>query len=214
MGSTSGFPSCTLLWWAVCSSQLGWAITSAHNMKYLKIIHQGSVYQCPTVTQVNTDNFKIISLLKLRPKSHKKGGNLAGQSQIYLMLLSNKTIMSNFAPRKHLFSCLSKQSGHNFQFNIIHVIETYLISTLLLFSSTPRLQQEAVARGLEREYELFGTPESYFQQLPAMLHRKRQKLASCLGSVGLQPVMPEGGYFMIADISSVSEWRRTNTGFK
>ncbi|XP_056288756.1 kynurenine--oxoglutarate transaminase 1 [Pseudoliparis swirei] len=93
--------------------KLGWAITSAHNMKYLKIIHQGSVYQCPTVTQ------------------------------------------------------------------------------------------EAVARGLEREYELFGTPESYFQQLPAMLHRKRQKLASCLGSVGLQPVMPEGGYFMIADISSV-----------
>lgn len=67
----------------------------------------------------------------------------------------------------------------------------------------PTAAQEAVARGFEREYELFGTPESYFQQLPAMLHQKRAKLASCLGSVGLQPVMPEGGYFMIADISSV-----------
>lgn len=66
-------------------------------------------------------------------------------------------------------------------------------------------QQEAVARGFEREYELFGTPESYFQQLPAMLHHKRKKLASCLEGVGLQPVMPEGGYFMITDISSVSE---------
>uniref|UniRef100_A0AAQ6I8Z7 Aminotransferase class I/classII large domain-containing protein n=1 Tax=Anabas testudineus TaxID=64144 RepID=A0AAQ6I8Z7_ANATE len=64
--------------------------------------------------------------------------------------------------------------------------------------------QEAVAQGFEREYELFGTPESYFQQLPAMLHLKRKKLASCLEGVGLQPVMPEGGYFMIADISSVS----------
>ncbi|XP_042365389.1 kynurenine--oxoglutarate transaminase 1-like [Plectropomus leopardus] len=63
--------------------------------------------------------------------------------------------------------------------------------------------QEAVARGFEREYELFGTPESYFQQLPAMLYQKRKKLASCLESVGLQPIMPEGGYFMIADISSV-----------
>uniref|UniRef100_A0AAQ6IL43 Aminotransferase class I/classII large domain-containing protein n=1 Tax=Anabas testudineus TaxID=64144 RepID=A0AAQ6IL43_ANATE len=62
--------------------------------------------------------------------------------------------------------------------------------------------QEAVAQGFEREYELFGTPESYFQQLPAMLHLKRKKLASCLEGVGLQPVMPEGGYFMIADISS------------
>ncbi|KAM7392611.1 hypothetical protein PAMA_007634 [Pampus argenteus] len=63
--------------------------------------------------------------------------------------------------------------------------------------------QEAVARGFEREYELFGTPESYLQQLPAMLHHKRNKLASCLESVGLQPIMPEGGYFMIADVSSI-----------
>uniref|UniRef100_A0A3Q4GSE9 Kynurenine aminotransferase 1 n=1 Tax=Neolamprologus brichardi TaxID=32507 RepID=A0A3Q4GSE9_NEOBR len=63
--------------------------------------------------------------------------------------------------------------------------------------------QEAVAHGFEREYELFGTPESYFQQLPAMLHHKRKKLASCLESVGLQPIMPEGGYFMVTDISSV-----------
>uniref|UniRef100_A0A3B4XTZ0 Kynurenine aminotransferase 1 n=1 Tax=Seriola lalandi dorsalis TaxID=1841481 RepID=A0A3B4XTZ0_SERLL len=63
--------------------------------------------------------------------------------------------------------------------------------------------QEAVAHGFEREYQMFGSPESYFQQLPAMLHHKRKKLASCLESVGLQPIMPEGGYFLIADISSV-----------
>ncbi|XP_074546363.1 kynurenine--oxoglutarate transaminase 1 [Halichoeres trimaculatus] len=63
--------------------------------------------------------------------------------------------------------------------------------------------QEAVAQGFEREYEVFGTPESYFKQLPAMLYHKRNKLAECLRSVGLQPIMPEGGYFMIADISSV-----------
>ncbi|KAM6901616.1 kynurenine--oxoglutarate transaminase 1 isoform 2-T2 [Lycodopsis pacificus] len=67
----------------------------------------------------------------------------------------------------------------------------------------PTAAQEAVARGFEREYELFGTPESYFQQLPAMLQQKRGKLASCLESVGLRPVVPEGGYFMIADISSL-----------
>ncbi|KAM4635386.1 kynurenine--oxoglutarate transaminase 1 isoform 2-T2 [Polymixia lowei] len=64
--------------------------------------------------------------------------------------------------------------------------------------------QEAVAQGFEREYEQFGTPESYFQQLPETLHHKRKKLASCLEGVGLQPIMPEGGYFMIADISSVN----------
>uniref|UniRef100_A0AAQ5WWQ5 Aminotransferase class I/classII large domain-containing protein n=1 Tax=Amphiprion ocellaris TaxID=80972 RepID=A0AAQ5WWQ5_AMPOC len=63
--------------------------------------------------------------------------------------------------------------------------------------------QEAVAHGFEREYEMFGNPESYFKQLPAMLHHKRKKLALCLQSMGLQPIMPEGGYFMITDISSV-----------
>ncbi|CAN9504432.1 unnamed protein product [Ophioblennius macclurei] len=67
----------------------------------------------------------------------------------------------------------------------------------------PTAAQEAVAQGFEREYQLFGTPESYFQQLPAMLHHKRKKLASCLQSAGLQPIMPEGGYFMVADISSI-----------
>lgn len=69
----------------------------------------------------------------------------------------------------------------------------------------PEFQQEAVARGFEREYEVFGTPESYFQQLPAMLHHKKNKLASLLESVGLKPIMPEGGYFMTADFSSISE---------
>lgn len=64
--------------------------------------------------------------------------------------------------------------------------------------------QEAVACGFDREYNVFGTPESYFQQLPAMLHHKRKKLATCLESVGLKPIMPEGGYFMVVDISTLS----------
>ncbi|XP_077478938.1 kynurenine--oxoglutarate transaminase 1 isoform X1 [Stigmatopora argus] len=63
--------------------------------------------------------------------------------------------------------------------------------------------QEAVARGFERELDLQGTPESYFRQLPEELRRKREKLASCLESVGLKPIMPQGGYFMITDVSSV-----------
>ncbi|KAG7238590.1 hypothetical protein INR49_030664 [Caranx melampygus] len=64
-------------------------------------------------------------------------------------------------------------------------------------------KHEAVAQGFEREYQMFGSPDSYFQQLPALLQHKRKKLASCLQSVGLQPIMPEGGYFMVADISSI-----------
>ncbi|XP_060719070.1 kynurenine--oxoglutarate transaminase 1-like isoform X1 [Tachysurus vachellii] len=67
----------------------------------------------------------------------------------------------------------------------------------------PTLNQEAVAMAFEREYELFGTEESYFKQLPAQLQSKRLRLVECLRSVGLQPILPEGGYFMITDISSL-----------
>lgn len=70
--------------------------------------------------------------------------------------------------------------------------------------------QEAVAQGFEREHEVFGSPESYFQQLPATLSHKRDKLASCLASVGLKPIMPEGGYFMTADFSSLKvDYKKT-----
>uniref|UniRef100_A0A8C2D534 Kynurenine aminotransferase 1 n=1 Tax=Cyprinus carpio TaxID=7962 RepID=A0A8C2D534_CYPCA len=57
--------------------------------------------------------------------------------------------------------------------------------------------QEAVAVGFQREYDVFGTEESYFHQLPIHLHEKRLRLADCLKSVGLKPILPQGGYFMI-----------------
>ncbi|XDV20655.1 hypothetical protein PO909_025950 [Leuciscus waleckii] len=64
--------------------------------------------------------------------------------------------------------------------------------------------QEAVAVGFQREYDLFGTVDSYFLQLPLHLHEKRLRLADCLKSVGLKPILPQGGYFMIADISKLN----------
>lgn len=68
------------------------------------------------------------------------------------------------------------------------------------------LLQEAVAQGFEREYKLFGSPDSYFQQLPALLLKKREKLASSLRTAGFKPIMPEGGYFLTADISCLSKF--------
>ncbi|KAK0141312.1 Kynurenine--oxoglutarate transaminase 1 [Merluccius polli] len=85
------------------------------------------------------------------------------------------------------------------------ITTTYLFESQQLDTIAPPLsQQVAVAAGFQTEYERFGSPESYFKQLPAMLNHKRNKLAACLESAGLQPTLPEGGYFMIADISSIS----------
>lgn len=67
--------------------------------------------------------------------------------------------------------------------------------------------KEAVAVGFQREYDVFGTEESYFQQLPAQLHEKRLRLADCLRSIGLNPIIPQGGYFMIVDISNLSKFQ-------
>ncbi|XP_058842896.1 kynurenine--oxoglutarate transaminase 1 isoform X2 [Acipenser ruthenus] len=63
--------------------------------------------------------------------------------------------------------------------------------------------QEAVAHGFQRELDCFGKPESYFLQFPRQLQQKRSRLAQSLLAVGMQPIMPEGGYFLIADISTL-----------
>ncbi|XP_075628726.1 kynurenine--oxoglutarate transaminase 1 isoform X3 [Balearica regulorum gibbericeps] len=61
--------------------------------------------------------------------------------------------------------------------------------------------QEAVAQGFQRELELYGKPNSYFIQLPKELQQKRDWLVQSLDAVGMKPIIPEGTYFLVADIS-------------
>ncbi|KAI1290063.1 Kynurenine--oxoglutarate transaminase 3 [Halotydeus destructor] len=68
--------------------------------------------------------------------------------------------------------------------------------------STP--QQEAVAVAFEKEIELLGQPESYFNQMSAMLEAKRDRMSNFLAGVGMKPTVPDGGYFMIADFSELA----------
>ncbi|KAI5615495.1 kynurenine--oxoglutarate transaminase 1, partial [Silurus asotus] len=67
----------------------------------------------------------------------------------------------------------------------------------------PTPTQEAMALCFQREYNMFGTKESYFKQFPKQLQVKCKRLANCLSSVGLQPIMSEGGYFIMVDISNL-----------
>uniref|UniRef100_A0A8U7NMK8 Kynurenine aminotransferase 1 n=1 Tax=Corvus moneduloides TaxID=1196302 RepID=A0A8U7NMK8_CORMO len=59
----------------------------------------------------------------------------------------------------------------------------------------------AVAQGFQRELMLYGKPESYFVQLPKELQQKRDWLVQSLDGVGMKPIIPEGTYFLVADIS-------------
>lgn len=64
--------------------------------------------------------------------------------------------------------------------------------------------QEAVAAGLDYEISVFGDPEKcYLQSLARELQPKRDMLAKVLSEVGMTPTIPEGGYFLMADISKL-----------
>uniref|UniRef100_A0A1B6H6H8 Aminotransferase class I/classII large domain-containing protein n=1 Tax=Homalodisca liturata TaxID=320908 RepID=A0A1B6H6H8_9HEMI len=69
--------------------------------------------------------------------------------------------------------------------------------------STPL--QEAIAMGFELELTRLGQPECYFESLPRELEAKRDYMAKFLKDVGMEPTVPEGGYFMLADWTDLAK---------
>lgn len=62
-----------------------------------------------------------------------------------------------------------------------------------------------MAQGLLRNFEMMGQPECYFTSLAEELEGKRNRMAAIVEDVGMTPVIPEGGYFMLVDVTSLSE---------
>ena len=58
---------------------------------------------------------------------------------------------------------------------------------------------------MEHEIKLFGTKDSYWKWLIDTLTDKRDKLAKMVEAAGMVPIIPEGGYFMMADMSPLSK---------
>lgn len=66
--------------------------------------------------------------------------------------------------------------------------------------------QEAVAIGFETEIPRIGTKECFFHSLPASLMSKRDFMADFLTKAGMNPTIPQGGYFMMADWSKLGNF--------
>ncbi len=66
--------------------------------------------------------------------------------------------------------------------------------------------RRAVGQGLLRDFELMGKPDCYFTSLALELEGKRDRMAAMLRQTGMTPVVPEGGYFMIVDVTALSKW--------
>ncbi|XP_038601697.1 kynurenine--oxoglutarate transaminase 3 isoform X2 [Tachyglossus aculeatus] len=64
--------------------------------------------------------------------------------------------------------------------------------------------QEALAQAFWVDAKRMDDPECYFNSLPRELEGKRDRMARLLQSIGLKPIVPEGGYFIIADVSSLN----------
>jgi len=78
---------------------------------------------------------------------------------------------------------------------VIHQHSVYTCSTPI---------QEAIAQGFETELSRRDTPDCYFTALPVELLPKRDLMVRVLEEAGLAPIVPEGGYFIMADVSKLS----------
>lgn len=64
--------------------------------------------------------------------------------------------------------------------------------------------QESVARAFELEYSRMDSADCYFKTISEDLQKKRDYIAGVLRDVGMNPVIPEGGYFIMADWSDLA----------
>ncbi|KAG4078380.1 hypothetical protein HA402_013090 [Bradysia odoriphaga] len=65
--------------------------------------------------------------------------------------------------------------------------------------------QEALAIAFETELLRLSTNECYFNALPQELQKKRDFTAAFLRDIGMNVITPQGGYFLMADWSSLAD---------
>jgi len=67
----------------------------------------------------------------------------------------------------------------------------------------PTPLQEAIAVGVELEMSRLDSPECFFNAFPRMLLPKRDRMVKFLSAAGMKPIIPDGGYFVMADYSAL-----------
>lgn len=65
--------------------------------------------------------------------------------------------------------------------------------------------QEAVAESFEIEVSRMGSDKSYWSNLAHSLRAKRDLMVDYLRKANMEPTVPEGGYFLLADTSAISK---------
>ena len=124
----------------------------------------------------------------------------------------------NHMPHLHgiLFVFLSVYSPSPFQTGWAlapaEIIKIMHICLTQVYYSHVSIIQEAIAEGLEVELARYGQPDSYLSQTVQTLLRKRDETCSVLKEVGFTPIVPDGGYFILADTTAVGKEFDTGPG--
>merc|ERR1712080_378716 len=69
----------------------------------------------------------------------------------------------------------------------------------------PTPLQVALAEAFRIEKKLLGTEKSYWHWLANIMKVKRDRIYKMLVEANLKPIMPQGGYFMVADVTTLRE---------
>ncbi|XP_065410279.1 kynurenine--oxoglutarate transaminase 3 isoform X10 [Chrysemys picta bellii] len=85
-----------------------------------------------------------------------------------------------------------------------HLIKHLQVVQQNTLYTCPTPLQEALAQALWIDFKRMDDPDCYFYSLSRELVGKRNRMAQLLQEVGLKPVIPDGGYFMIADVSALN----------
>lgn len=67
----------------------------------------------------------------------------------------------------------------------------------------PTFSQEVVARCFEYELKRLNSPECYFNSISNEFLGKRDRIVQVLKECGMKPIVPDGGYFILADYSQL-----------
>ncbi len=69
------------------------------------------------------------------------------------------------------------------------------------------MSQEVIARCFEYELKRLNSPECYFNSISNEFLEKRDKIVQVLKECGMKPIVPDGGYFILADYSQLGLFR-------
>lgn len=65
--------------------------------------------------------------------------------------------------------------------------------------------KEAIAIVFEAELERFDSPECYFNTMRLELQEKRDFMVNLLKEVKMEPIIPQAGYFILADWTALGK---------